>query len=249
MRYPATTAPHIPQSLRVPPLPSPPRITRLEPLRPRGLKVLVHLDGGDPFEVTLEALERCKLGVGDQLSEDARKELADLDADVRVRESALHLLSYRARTRRELRTRLRQKGFPVTRIRSCLDDLEGKGLLDDGAVAAAFVRDRLRHRPRGRARLVSELRAKGVEADLAGDTIDQVFEDEDVSDSGLAREAAESWMSRQGAKMVRALRAAERSPERDRARRRLYGYLARRGFRGEALGEAIAHAERIAREG
>ena len=226
---------------------SPPRITRLEPLAPKGLRVVVHLEGAEPMEVALEALERCKLGVGDLLSEDARKELADVDADVRVREAALHLLSYRARTRRELETRLRQKGFAVARIRPCLADLEGKGLLDDEAVAAAFVRDRLRHRPRGKSRLVSELRAKGVDADLASDAIERVFEDEKVTDAGLASEAVERWMSRQGAATLEALAADARTPERDRARRRLYGYLARRGFRGVALSEALEHAERLAK--
>ena len=227
---------------------SSPRITRLEPLAPRGLRVLVHLDGEEPLEVTLEALERCKLGVGDRLSRDARKELADVDADVRVREAALHLLSYRARTRRELETRLRQKGFQVARIRPCLDALEGKGLLDDEAVAAAFVRDRLRHRPRGRSRLISELRSKGVDADLASDAIERVFEDEEVSDTRLAKQSVESWLARQGEAALEALAAERPGPERDKARRRLYGYLARRGFRGNALTEALEHADRLARE-
>lgn len=208
---------------------------------------MVHLDGEEPLEVTLEAVERCKLGVGDHLSEDARKELADVDADVRIREAALHLLSYRARTRRELETRLRKKGFPLERIRPCVDSLEGKGLIDDDAVAAAFVRDRLRHRPRGRSRLVSELRAKGVDAELADQAIERVFEDEDVSDAGLATEAVESWMARQGASTLDALAADGHTPERDKARRRLHGYLARRGFRGQALNEALQHAARLAR--
>jgi regulatory protein len=216
-------------------------------LGPRGLKVLVHLEGAEPFEVTLEAIERSRLGVGDRLSDDARKDLVELDADVRVREAALHLLSFRARTRKELETRLRQKGFPVGRIRPSLDSLEGKGLLDDEAVAAAFVRDRLRHRPRGRSRLVSELRAKGVDADLASEATRQVFEDEEVTDAGLAREGAESWVGRQGAATLAALADDAHSPERDKARRRLYGYLARRGFRGEALTAALEHAEGIAR--
>jgi regulatory protein len=225
----------------------PPRITRLEPLPPRGLRIVVHLDGGEPLEVMLEALERCKLGVGDHLSEDARKELIDVDAEVRIREAALHLLSYRARTRRELETRLRKKGHPPERIRTCLDSLEGKGLIDDDAVAAAFVRDRLRHRPRGRSRLVSELRAKGVDADLAGEAIERVFKDEDVSDVGLATEAVASWMARQGASTLAALAADGHTPERDKARRRLYGYLTRRGFGGQALNEALQHAARLAR--
>lgn len=226
-----------------------PTIKKIEPRRPRGLRVLIHLDTGDePFEITLEALERSRLGVGDPLPPDARRELLEADADVRVREAALNLLSYRARTRRELKTRLRQKSYDPARIDACLDRLEQKGLLDDTAVAAAFVRDRLRHRPRGKARLASELRAKGLDPDTALATIDQVFEDEGASDIDLALETAEGWIRRQGVKLVTAL-GGDPGPERDKARRRLHGYLARRGFRGDALGAAMERATELAGSG
>jgi regulatory protein len=222
------------------------RITRIEPLPPKGLRVQIHLDAGDPFEVTLEALELTRLGVGDALTSDARANLLDLDADVRVREIALGLLAHRARTRQELARKLRRKGFGADRIDACLRRLEEKGLMNDAAVAAALVRDRLRHRPRGEARLVSELRAKGVEQTVASETIARVFADEEVSDVALAREAASAWLSRQGTTVWEAL-GDRGSPKRDSSRRRLYGYLARRGFRGDALTGAMEHAERLTR--
>jgi regulatory protein len=147
-----------------------------------------------------------------------------------------------------LETRLRRKGFTAARIRPCLDALEGQGLLDDGAVAAALVRDRLRHRPRGRSALVSELRSKGIDAELASEAIERVYGDEDVTDASLAKEAAESWLARQGTATLEALASSGHAPERDKARRRVYGYLARRGFRGDALTDALEHAVRRARE-
>lgn len=225
---------------------SDPLITRIEPLRPRGLRVRIHLDDGEPLEVALEALELSRLGVGDHLSPGTRRGLLDADADVRVREAALHLLASRARTRQELRRKLRGKRFSAPRVDSCLDRLEAKGLLDDAAVAAAFVRDRLRHRPRGRTRLTSELRAKGVDHDVAQETIERVFEDENVSDAQLARESAEAWLRRQGPALATALAAEAPGPVRDKATRRLYGYLARRGFRGDAVTDALEHARGLA---
>jgi regulatory protein len=219
-----------------------PQVMRIEPLPPKGLRVLVHLDQGDPLEVTLEAFELTRLDVGDTLGGDARAKLLDLDADVRVRESALGLLAHRARTRQELARKLRRKGFGRERIDACLDRLEERGLLNDAAVAAALVRDRLRHRPRGEARMISELRSKGIEQEVAAETIARVFTDEEVDDAALARDAASAWLARQGEPMREAL-GDPRSPHRDKAKRRLYGYLARRGFRGDALGAAMDHAE------
>ena len=228
---------------------SAPHIARLQPRRPRGLKVVVHLDDdSEPFEVMLEALERSRLGVGDTLTPAIRQRLLNDDADVRVRDAALNLLSYRARTRKELRTRLRQKGFRPARIDVCLDRLEERGLIDDTVVAAAFVRDRLRHRPKGKSALTSELRTKGITAEIASETIDSVFEAEGTDDQALARIAAEGWVGRQNERMLAALVSDEWSDEKQKARRRLTSWLNRRGFRGRALAEAIDHAMRLARD-
>jgi regulatory protein len=210
--------------------------------------VLIHLDdGSEPFEVMLEALERSRLGVGDMLPRAKRHHLLNNDADIRVRDAALNLISYRARTRAELRRRLWQKGFRPARIDPCLDWLEERGFIDDQAVAAAFVRDRLRHRPRGKTALSSELRTKGVDGDLASRTIEEVFEAEETSDVALAREVGGKWVARQPASLLEALASEDRSPEKDKARRRLIGYLKRRGFGGEALGAGQAQAIEVAR--
>ncbi len=224
-----------------------PSITRIEPLRPRGLRVRIHLTEGEPFEIALEALERSRLGVGDALPSQDRHQLLNTDSDVRVRDAALNFLSFSPRTRAELRRKLLGKSFRPARIDLCLDLLEEKGFLDDAAVAAAFVRDRLRHRPRGPVRLANELRGKGVQGDLAQTVIDQVMEDQEVSELDLALQVAEGWLSRQGEAMRTALGGDPRAPDRVKARRRLYGFLARRGFRGQALQAAMEWAEAAAR--
>lgn len=228
---------------------SAPTIQRVQPQRPRGLKVLIHLDdGNEPFQVMLEALERSRLGVGDPLPASVRRKLLDLDADVRVRDAALNLISYRSRTRRELQRKLRRKGFEHARIDPCLDRLQERGFIDDGAVAAAFVRDRLRHKPRGKARLSQELREKGVQKELADDVIGQVFHTEEVSDVDLARGVAAGWVNRQNPANLQIFVSSTHSKERDRLRRRLHGFLARRGFRGEAISAAMAEARSRAEE-
>ncbi len=225
-----------------------PTIERVEPLRPRGLRVRIHLDRGEPLEVALEALEHLALGVGDDLPANRRHHLLDADADVRIRDAALTLLSHCARTRSDLRRRLIGKGFQPARVDHALDRLETRGLLDDAAVAEAFVRDRLRHRPRGPTRLAQELRAKGVQPELAERVVGDVLEDEAVSESDLAHRVVDGWLRRQGAATLKALAAPRGAPEAEKARRRLNGYLARRGFRGEALARAIDAAVARARE-
>lgn len=222
-----------------------PLITRIEPLRRRGLEARVHLDRGEPFEVMLEALERHRLGVGDPLPPERRHLLLDADGDLRVREAALNLISYRARTRDELRRRLHRKGFQATRIDTCLDHLQDKGLIDDEAVAAAFIRDRLRQRPRGRVALSAELRAKGIPRHLVDRAIDEVFDEQDTDDRDLARAVAEQWVARQPRAVLDALVSEGNVDARVKAKRRLVGYLARRGFRGDSLSAGIRYAHEL----
>ena len=226
---------------------SAPLIKRIQPRGPLGLKVIVHLDdGSEPFEVMIEALERSRLGVGDTLTRTVRHELLNHDADVRVRAAALNLLSYRARTHTELRTRLRKKGFRPARIDVCLNRLQERGLIDDAGVAAAFVRDRLRLRPKGRSALTSELRRKGIPEELAHQTIDHVFESEQTNDLALAETAVTKWVGRQAPEVLQALVQDSWSSAKQKARRRLTAWLARRGFGGEAMSGAIDYAIRLA---
>lgn len=219
-------------------------ITRLEPLRPGGLEVRVHLDRGEPLEVALEAVERMRLGVGDPLPSNVRHHLLNADAEAKILEAARDLLSHRARTRAELRRKLIGKGFRPARVDPCLARLEERGLLDDAAAAAAFVRDRIRHRPRGRSRLTQELRAKGVGDSVARAVVEAVIEDEALAEPELAQRVAEHWLKRQGPAVRQALTSATHSPEREKARRRLYQHLVRRGFAGPALSDALELARR-----
>lgn len=223
------------------------RITRMEPLRPRGLRVRIHLERGEPLEVALEAVERTGLGPGAPLPSSARARLLDADDEIRIREAALTLLSHRARTRAELRRKLTGKGFSAARVDPCLDRLQERGLLDDEAVAAAFVRDRIRHRPRGKVLLTGELRAKGVADGVARRVVDDVLEDEAIDEDALARRILEGWLRRQGPGTLEALARDDRAPESERVRRRLRGYLGRRGVGGAALGSALAWALEEAR--
>jgi hypothetical protein len=74
-----------------------------------------------------------------------------------------------------------------------------------------------------------------------------VLEEEALSEDALARKVLEGWMKRQGPAALRALAASEPTPERERLRRRLHGYLARRGFQGPALSAALDAARALAR--
>lgn len=234
--------------MKTPGRPASPRVASITPLPALGRvtrgratveRARVRLDDGSELDVALEVVERLGLRSGDPVDARLRAELEDADLRWRARDAALSLLAHRARSRSELAGRLTRKGFPGAVVAPCLDRLEEEGLLDDDAFARAFVADRLRLRPRGRRGLVAELRRRGVAEAAARGAVDDVFRHEEADETSLAVDAALAWLRKQGEDVRRELAGEPFSHERERARRRLYGYLARRGFGGAALSRAM----------
>ena len=204
-------------------------------------------EGIEPIEIALDVMERSGIHVGDSVTAKDLAQLQEDDTKWRVRQAALHLLSYRPRAEQELRARLRSKGFPHALVEWCLRLLEEQGLIDDHAFASAYVRSRIRLRPRGRFRLAQELREKGVSAEVAEQAIDQAFSNEETSERDLACAAARRWLDRQGSTLIERLAGTDRSRERERARQRLHAFLSRRGFGPDVIRVGIEEAETSAR--
>ena len=214
-------------------------------------RVLVHLEGPEgiePLEIALDVMERSGIHVGDSVTAKDLAQLQEDDTKWRVRQAALHLLSYRPRAEQELRARLRSKGFPHALVEWCLRLLEEQGLINDHAFASAYVRSRIRVRPRGRFRLAQELRQKGVSAEVAEQAIDQAFDNEETSERDLACAATRRWLDRQGSTLIERLASTDRSRERERARQRLHAFLTRRGFGSDLIRVGMEEAETSARE-
>jgi regulatory protein len=213
------------------------KITRIA-RHPNRDRARIHVDGEDRprLELALDLLLRSGIAVGDRLDAARLAELERADEAYRARDAALRLLAQRARSVAELRRRLERKAIPTPVVDQTLAWLDDRGYLDDRAFAEAFVRDRLRLRPRGRAGLIQELLRKGVDEGTAEAATDGVMATEAVQESELALDTARAWAR----KNARVLREAGRGGEgRQRARRRVYGHLARRGFAPASIRAAI----------
>ena len=198
------------------------RITALKPQPRHPDRLDLFVDGVARLVVASDVAMELGLRAGTEVGEAELERVAAADVRWRAREAALALLGYRARSAAELRRRLLRKQFPADVVDGIAAELAERGHLDDGAFARAFVREHTGRRPRGRGRLLQELRSRGVAAEAAGEAIADVFRDESLDEAALARTAAADWLRRSGARA--------HGPD---ARRRLRAYLARRGFFGE----------------
>ncbi len=187
---------------------------------------LLEVDEVARFRVSVDLCQGRDLHVGARLSAPQLEALAREAGQSEAMDRAVHYLSYRPRTCREVRRYLQKHGLSQhaeAAIARCTE----LGYLDDQAYACAFVRERVRLKPRGRPRLVSELLARGVDRDTAELAVAATLEEEGISEAALLRDVA----------LRRARSLQKLDPP--AARRRLSAYLARRGFRTGEIRELV----------
>ena len=200
------------------------KITALEPQRRPG-RLNVFVDGQFILGVGETVAADLGLRVGREITPETLREVAGAEEVHKATEAALVLLEVRARARREIETRLAQKGYDDLVITQVLEKLTRLGLLDDAQFAAQWVEAKTRaggSRPVGRRRLSSELFGKGVAKEQIAEAVEKVTNDDELA---LARAAA--------GKKVRIV-----PTDRDvlqAERRKLMGFLQRRGFGWETV--------------
>jgi len=139
----------------------------------------------------------------------------------RAKNSAYRYLTIRPRSNKELADKLHDKKFSDPVITAVLEHVTRLGYLDDGKFAAQWAASRIRSRGFGKRRLEQELRIKGISRDIIKETLTTLFEESAESD--IARKEAE--------KKLRTLTRFEPQVR----RRRLAGFLERKGFSSEII--------------
>jgi len=149
----------------------------------------------------------------------------------RLRERALKLLAVRDRSRAEMARRLRREGASEAAISDVLAWLERLGYLDEERFAENWIR--ARQSRYGPLRLEAELREKGLEPGYVRELVARSAADEEALEA-TARDLVERRL-RRGA-------GAARPGEDARERRRLMGFLVRRGFPESIAARAVERA-------
>jgi regulatory protein len=190
-------------------------------------RYVVAVDGRPAHTVSLDIIDQLKLCVGGAVDAAGEAALEGAAAALQTYDRALNLLAFQARSARDLRRKLVQKGEPAEHVERAIERLTAQGLLDDAQFARQLARSKVASQGASRRRLQQEMFKRGVAREVADEAIAEVYEDEQVDEGVLVEEVAR--------KKVRSL--AKLDPE--ARRRRLYAFLARRGYEGEAIRRAM----------
>ena len=177
--------------------------------------------------VSAEIVERLGLREGIVLAVPQVAALREAAAALRTYDRALNVLASRARSSTELRRRLVEKGEPPALVDQAIARLTELGLLNDDDYARQVARGRLLGGASKR-RVQQELWRRGVAREIADDAVADVVADEEVDEADSAVRVARR----------KAATLAKLDPP--TRRRRLYAFLARRGYDHAAIRAAIA---------
>jgi regulatory protein len=197
------------------------KITALKIQKRNPQRVNVYLDG--EFAFGAARIVAAWLEVGQEISAEKIQELQAQDAQEVAFQQAVRFLGYRPRTVEEVRRNLSQHEVSDEVISLTIKRLLRSGLLNDQIFAQQWVENRTEFRPRGRRALEFELRSRGISDDIIQRTFQDSFTDED----SLAYTAAQKYAQ----KLI--------GLERQVFRRKLGGFLARRGFSYEIAAPVI----------
>jgi len=199
-------------------------ITRIQTQKKDPRRRSVFLDGKFAFGLDEEVVSRLGLEKGETLTEPRFKEILGQKAENEAKNAALRFFSFRRRTEKEIKDKLRKKGFDDKSIRRTIEKLKEYDLVNDSEFANAWVKERLAYKPRGRKLLAQELWKKGIKKDIIDQVTEELCQDEEKS----------------AAELLEKVKGRYKNLEPKVARRRMYGLLMRRGFSYETARSAMA---------
>lgn len=196
------------------------KITALKLQKRNQQRVNVYLDG--EFAFGLAKIVAAWLRVGEEISDEKISQLQAQDTLEVAYQRALDILNYRPRSEAEIRLHLRKKGFDEDVIEDVLLRLRDNRLIDDDRFAKLWIENRSENRPRGKRALAYELRQRGIDSKV----IERALED--LDEEALALRAAQAH-----ARKLNNLEWID-------FRKKMYGYLSRRGFSYEICAPVVA---------
>ena len=169
-------------------------------------------------------VEKFGLRIGLEIEAQAIEKIIAADEAMRAKKYALGLLREDIYSKTEMTKQLERDGYGDQTVRTIITELIHSGHIRDRQFAEKWIQKRLKTNPRGKTLLKQELIDKGVDKETAEKVIAEVnVEDEEK----LALQIAQKQVRHYKKLPVHV------------AKRRLHGYLARRGFDSDVILQII----------
>jgi len=200
-------------------------ITKIEKQKKNKDRWNVFIDGAFACGVNSDTLLKFQLKSGDEIDENKLKEIRDFDEYLYSKKIAFDFLSYRIRSEKELKDKLKGKDISHTSIERTIEHLKELKLINDEEFARQLISEKLASKPVGKAVLRQKLIQKGISFKLSDEILKEYFSEDNEKEFVISN--FDKYFRR-----VEGL-------DRQQKRKKMFDYLARKGFDFDIIKQVI----------
>ncbi len=197
-------------------------ITRIENQKKNKDRFSVYIDEKFSFGIDGVDLLYYKLKEGMDLPSSLYEEITERVFFVKARDAAIRYLGLSLKTENDLRERLKRYEYPESIIENVIETMKKYGYIDDEKYSNAFISSKMKNNL-GKHRIFQELMQKKINRDIIERCMAESFDNECQIDSAVS--AIEKKMKGY-------------LPEDYKEKKRLFDFLARRGFSFDIIKKA-----------
>lgn len=198
------------------------KITDIEPQR-REDRVNIYLDNKFAFGLSLELKYSYDLYIDKEIDKSFIEDVLKEEEARKAINAALNFLSYRQRSEKEVRNKLKEKGYEENYIERAISYCREQRYIDDEAFAISFVKDKINLNQFGSHRLERELKLKGIPDDIIESVLVEDKEDEYERALKIAQKKYSTY----------------KDDDRNKIYRKLGGFLQRKGYSFEIVNKIL----------
>lgn len=198
------------------------RITAINSQRRNPDRYSIFIDGEFVLGIDKKTVEDMDLRVGKLVDEKDLKKITSQEELNKAQAYALMLLGYRERSLREIKMRMRQKGYEEKLVEKVVKYLKDRNLINDKRFTQLWAESRIK-KGYGRWRIQSELEQKGVNREIGDEILKDLYSGIDEVQVALDLVEKKRWVSKEPPRLTE----------------RVSNLLRRRGFSFEVISNVV----------
>lgn len=198
------------------------RITAISSQRRNPDRYSIFIDGEFVLGIDKKTVEDMDLRVGKLVDEKDLKKITSQEELNKAQAYALMLLGYRERSLREIKIRMRQKGYEEKLVEKVVKYLKDRNLINDKRFTQIWAESRIK-KGYGRWRIQSELEQKGVNREITDEILKDLYSGIDEVQVALDLVEKKRWVSKEPPRLTE----------------RVSNLLRRRGFSFEVISNVV----------
>jgi regulatory protein len=200
-------------------------ITKIEKQKRNKDRWNVFIDGIFACGINSDTFLKYQLKTGDNIDENMLREIRNFDEYLFSKKIAFDFLSYRIRSEKEIKDKLKGKDISQSSIERTIEHLKELKLINDEEFARQLITEKLSGKPVGKSVLRQKLVQKGISFAQSDEILKEFFSEDDEKE----------FVKTNFDKYFRRVEGLEKQQK----RKKMFDYLARKGFDFEIIKQVI----------